>query len=962
MRKKKFFSTSISRYATLSHVNGNYTEIVMEYDQFNNLGIASYLDLFKSKLEKGVVYSYITKVSKDEDIYFTLHETQRYFKLVDSQELERIQALEDMVNIRLEKIFDNYNDILEGDIDFIILQFTLINPEYYTDELKISNLDKVKEIIPKKKVNKINKEFALFDPGILELKGETLEIKYYKGKSYLDNPNLEEFVFDNIDLDIENSVFKLVKHKGKYYVVCTLQLENGGVVKQSLNVYGDSLYKVYEYKDESGNLVRKSGEYLTSFNRNNEIIDIMKNINFKSIYKSIGNKPKRYTVNDNIGTLDLETYKDENDISHCYAIGFYTQDSGTVTHYINENLDSSELVSGLLDEMFKNNYWSRYKFYCHNLGGFDAPFIIKALINYNDKLDRGKYKFDIFTRDNSIIRLTIKKRIPKIKGNSIIYVNRSISIYDSLTILPMSLRELCRVYKVENSKTFFPYEFVKPNTLEYIGITPSKEYYKISPEDHLEFNKFYNENYSQLWNLKEETLKYLELDLISLYQVLKKVNLSMFSMFGIQMTDNSTVSGIAMNIFLTNYYNGKDNKGIPLISSTQVYRDIYKAYYGGRVEVFKPTAVNNEKLYYYDVNSLYPHASLNDLPGLNWTFKKYIVEPNIEDLFGFYYCKITCNKGYIGLLPYRSENGSLKFPLGQWYGWYFSEELKLAKENGYKIEVLKGYTTDRVSNIFDEFVNTIYEMKTSPRNISEKNVAKLILNSLIGRFGMNPKKTVTKILTAEEHNKISITRPLKNSIYLDDFNYLDTFLPEIHREICMQFGIDYSKVIDNPLFNFKSGKSITNTNLSISTAAAILSYSRIYMVKTMLKVLQAGGRIYYTDTDSLVTDIKLENSMVHPKNLGKFKLEHEVVDCYFLADKTYLIKNSKGEIIKKAKGVKKSSLSYEDYIRLYNMEIFKGPIKTITKKSYELGTVDIYDKIVTLNINKYNKRDRKSVV
>jgi hypothetical protein len=59
---------------------------------------------------------------------------------------------------------------------------------------------------------------------------------------------------------------------------------------------------------------------------------------------------------------------------------------------------------------------------------------------------------------------------------------------------------------------------------------------------------------------------------------------------------------------------------------------------------------------------------------------------SIKNLFGFYYCEIqTCNDSYLGLLPIRNNNG-INFPLGKWYGWYFSEELKFAQQNGYKIK------------------------------------------------------------------------------------------------------------------------------------------------------------------------------------------------------------------------------------------------------------------------------------
>lgn len=42
----------------------------------------------------------------------------------------------------------------------------------------------------------------------------------------------------------------------------------------------------------------------------------------------------------------------------------------------------------------------------------------------------------------------------------------------------------------------------------------------------------------------------------------------------------------------------------------------------------------------------------------------------------------------------------------------------------------------------------------------------------------------------------------------------------------------------------------------------ITSYSRIYMAKIKLLILSSGGTVYYTDTDSFVTDIDLYLNLV----------------------------------------------------------------------------------------------------
>jgi hypothetical protein len=86
-------------------------------------------------------------------------------------------------------------------------------------------------------------------------------------------------------------------------------------------------------------------------------------------------------------------------------------------------------------------------------------------------------------------------------------------------------------------------------------------------------------------------------------------------------------------------------------------------YYGGITEVYKPFGSN---LYYYDVNSLYPFVSLQDLPGTEGYKVSYYKGTKLtNDLFGFYYAKIETTKdGYFGMLPVRYPEG-IKFPLGK---------------------------------------------------------------------------------------------------------------------------------------------------------------------------------------------------------------------------------------------------------------------------------------------------------
>lgn len=47
------------------------------------------------------------------------------------------------------------------------------------------------------------------------------------------------------------------------------------------------------------------------------------------------------------------------------------------------------------------------------------------------------------------------------------------------------------------------------------------------------------------------------------------------------------------------------------------------------------------------------------------------------------------------------------------------------------------------------------------------------------------------------------------------------------------------------------------------------------------------GKIYYSDSDSIVTDARLPVYIVSNNELGKFKLEHEIQKGIFISGKTY---------------------------------------------------------------------------
>lgn len=306
------------------------------------------------------------------------------------------------------------------------------------------------------------------------------------------------------------------------------------------------------------------------------------------------------------------------------------------------------------------NKYNNYIFYIHNLGGYDGPFILNILRQANLGKGFEYYKLSYLFRDNKLIKLSIKLNVLPVstltkdvgsnnnnKSNnkddqSIKDSNIKITLYDSFKLLNNNFYDLSVDFEVSVTKGSFPHEFVKKDTLFYIGNTPHIDYWKDITK-----KEYKNKLFKVDINLKVECINYLKKDLISLYQVLSIFNKYVFEKYGVQMTDSLTISRLAMNIFLKKYL--KDFK-LPVIKQN-MYKDIKQSYFGGIIEVYKPYG---ENLYYYDVNSLYPYASLNSMPGSNCTYIERS-DINIDTLFGFYYCEIETTDNYLGLLPVHRD-------------------------------------------------------------------------------------------------------------------------------------------------------------------------------------------------------------------------------------------------------------------------------------------------------------------
>jgi DNA polymerase type B, organellar and viral len=201
-------------------------------------------------------------------------------------------------------------------------------------------------------------------------------------------------------------------------------------------------------------------------------------------------------------------------------------------------------------------------------------------------------------------------------------------------------------------------------------------------------------------------------------------------------------------------------------------------------------------------------------------------------------------------------------------------------------------------------VETFYEEKKTAKTPVVRNIAKLMLNSLYGKFGMKDIQNTLKIVSKEEANKI-----------IKQYNY--SIFSELRNG---KIIIKYSTRISPELRNlFKDRENINGLNESlykergvpsaVQIASAIAGYTKLIMHK--YKNIPDNPCIY-TDTDSIVLKSKLPGKYLG-KEIGQMKIEHIIKKGIFAGKKLYCIINNKQNLIIKASGIDGNKLSFKDF-------------------------------------------------
>lgn len=279
--------------------------------------------------------------------------------------------------------------------------------------------------------------------------------------------------------------------------------------------------------------------------------------------------------------------------------------------------------------------------------------------------------------------------------------------------------------------------------------------------------------------------------------------------------------------------------------------DIRRAYKGG-FTYLKPQHKNRRGLAgkTYDVNSLYPWAMRSCL--LPWGYPVYFEgDPPEDEKYPLFIVRLACsfkvkkdhiptiqlkkNRAFVETEYLESSNGEIvEMTLT-------SVDLKLFLDH-YDTDYLvyiSGFKFKGQTGMFDEYID--HWMQVKEHNTGAiRQLAKLMLNSLYGRFAMNP----------ESKKKI----------------------PYIDENGVIRYTIETEEPRD-PVYT--------------AMGCFITAYAR---EKTIRSAQAIYDRFIYADTDSLhiIGEEPPENLEIHPTHLGAWKDEGTFTDSLFIRQKTYM--------------------------------------------------------------------------
>lgn len=528
----------------------------------------------------------------------------------------------------------------------------------------------------------------------------------------------------------------------------------------------------------------------------------------------------------------------------------------------------SPCLIAALDHLLTPKYANHW-IYAHNGGNFDFIFVMRVLLR--SPHFRKRFRISVTLAGSSILQ--IEARRPH-KGDATKTARRAKgqlkwTFVDSVKLIQGRLDEIGEAFGLGNK-------------LVPLHTTGKRKGKRIT--------------YDELATPKHRAImrEYLERDCRLLHAALEKMQRTVIDLGG---TIGVTLPATAMDLFRRKYLgnvevatnrhykdcpqwnidlpSGKTPEELKGLCTGCLHGFIRRAYYGGRTEIFRTVFEPkngygiHDHIDVYDINSHYPHCMLEPMPvGFALEFEgmsEAEVYKAARTLIGIVDCDVYIPEDcYLPCLPVP-HNGKLVFPSGHFRGTWDTAELTLLQRVGGKI--IKTYKACwfETRHIFHDYVTDIYKFRNKEAPTWTRGmdlIAKLLLNSLYGKWAMR------------EFREQVIINPEEK-----DLEGLTTFGPDLSMNA------------------FTKEVYVSPNYIAPQLSVHVTALARARLWEHLNSVLQAGGYIYYCDTDSIFCS---GVTMPTSKLLGGLKHENTVLRARFVAPKLYLIE-TQAENLKKEK-------------------------------------------------------------
>ena len=500
--------------------------------------------------------------------------------------------------------------------------------------------------------------------------------------------------------------------------------------------------------------------------------------------------------------------------------------------------------------------------YFHNLS-FDGEFILWYLLEnsykYDEELKGDKTFKSIIDETGSIYSITIRHNQTTIT-----------ELKCSYKLFPKSISDIGKLVGIEKLNETHDYNEIK--------------------------------NYHSVEELPEEEIKYITNDVRIMVELIKYLQEK--GVKGITMSTSAYKNWLKDKYSLCKNQMKKD-------PNEEIVEIVRKSYRGGITKVNQKYAgLEFNDVISFDVNSLYPSVMYeNPMPVGEGKIYKSIEEGKKDNRHLFIivafvqYAKVrTGQHAFIGNTSgfsyARKYSYDDELQNKMLYLWLDEFNLfKLVYDAQY--EILKVVGWKKANFVFNDYIDRWYKVKENAKNDVERSLAKLMLNSLYGKFGMNDSR-VTKI-----------------PVEIDD-------------------KIIYHTMENNTTYYYKE------------VASYITSKARCKLASFMNR---CGDNFLYCDTDSVYYighEIpELFKDVVDPKKLGYWKYEGHYTRFKALKAKCYLKQLDDGTIERRIAGCPK------ECAELINFDNFKPQLKLTNAKKCKKkvkGGIVIGNTDFTINI------------